>query len=77
MHFYFQKAHLQEVADKLFPRLQVFLKGNRGFIKENNATNLIVFEALLLLTVAQAFKANAYKGRKGGLLWTPKVQNII
>ena len=77
MHFCFQNAHLQEVADKLFPRLQVFLKGNIGFIKDNNDTNLIVFEALLLLTVEQVFKANAYKGRKRGLLWTPKVQNII
>ena len=28
-HFHFCKVHLQEVADKLWPRLQCFLRGHR------------------------------------------------
>ena len=32
-HFHFQKVHLQEVADKLWPRLQCFLIGHRGSFK--------------------------------------------
>ena len=35
-HFCFCKVHLQEGADKLWPRLQCFLRGHRGSIKVNN-----------------------------------------
>ena len=51
MHFCFCKACLQEVADKLWPRLQVFLSGNRGSIKVNNDTYLLPYETLLLLVI--------------------------
>ena len=51
MHFCFCKAHLQEVADKLWPRLQCFLSGHRGSIKVNNGTYSLPYETLLLLVL--------------------------
>ena len=46
-HFHFCKVHLQEVADKLWPRLQCFLRGHRGSIKVNNGTySLQTFQIL-------------------------------
>ena len=50
-HFCFQKVHLQEVADKLWPRLQSFLIGHRGSIKVNNGTYSLPYETLLLLVL--------------------------
>ena len=48
-HFRFHKIHLQEVADKLWPRLQCFLRGHRGSIKVNNGTYSLPYETLCLL----------------------------
>ena len=50
-HFCFCKVHLQEVADKLWPRLQCFLRGHRGSIKVNNGTYSLPYETLLLLVL--------------------------
>ena len=50
-HFRFRKVHLQEVADKLWPRLQCFLRGHRGSIKVNNGTYSLPYETLLLLVL--------------------------
>ena len=50
-HFGFRKVHLQEVADKLWPRLQCFLRGHRGSIKVNNGTYSLSYETLLLLVL--------------------------
>ena len=50
-HFHFQKVHLQEVADKLWPRLQCFLIGHRGSIKVNNCIYSLPYETLLLLVL--------------------------
>jgi hypothetical protein len=50
-HFCFRKVHLQEVADKLWPRLQCFLTGHRGSIKVNNGTYFLPYENLLLLVL--------------------------
>ena len=53
MHWYFHfcNVHLQEVADKLWPRLQCFLRGHRGSIKVNNGTYSLPYETLLLLVL--------------------------
>ena len=50
-HFHFCKVHLQEVADKLWPRLQCFLRGHRGSIKVKNGTYSLPYETLLLLVL--------------------------
>ena len=50
-HFCFCKDHLQEVADKLWPRLQCFLRGQRGSIKVNNGTYSLPYKTLLLLVL--------------------------
>ena len=50
-HFCFCNIHLQEVADKLWPRLQCFLRGHRGSIKVNNGTYSLPYETLLLLVL--------------------------
>jgi hypothetical protein len=50
-HFHFCKIHLQEVADKLIPRLQCFLRGHRGSIKVNDGTYSLSYETLLLLVL--------------------------
>ena len=50
-HFCFCKAHLQEVADKLWLRLKCFLRGHRGSIKVNNGTYSLPYETLLLLVL--------------------------
>ena len=50
-HFCFCKVHLQEVADKLWPRLQCFLRGHRGSIKVKNGTYSLPYETLLLLVL--------------------------
>ena len=51
MHFHFCKAHLHEVADNIWPRLHVFLCGNRSSIKMNNGTYSPPYETLLLLVL--------------------------
>ena len=51
MHFCFCKAHLQEVADKLWPRLQVVISGNRGPINMNNGTYPLHYMTLLFLVL--------------------------
>ena len=51
MHFCFCKAHLQEVADKLWPRLQCFLSGYKSSMKVNNGTYSLPYETLLLLVL--------------------------
>ena len=50
-HFCFCNIHLQEVADKLRPTLQCFIRGHRGSIKVNNGTYSLPFEALFLLVL--------------------------
>jgi hypothetical protein len=47
-NFCFCNIHLQEVADKLWPRLQCFLRGHRGSIKVNNGTYSLPYETILL-----------------------------
>ena len=70
MQFCFCKGHLQEVADKLWPRLQVFLTGNRGSIKVNNGTYSLPHDTLYFPCTLQAVKAKVYKEGNGGLLKT-------
>jgi hypothetical protein len=73
-HFHFHKAHLQEVADKLWPRLQFFLRGHRGSIKVNNGTYTLPYETLLLLVLYRLSRPRYIrKGKEwnGGLLWNP------
>ena len=50
-HFHFCKVHLQEVADKLWPRLQCFYRGHRGSIKVNNGTYSLPYKTLFLLVI--------------------------
>ena len=50
-HFHFCKDHLQEVAEKLWPRLQCFLRGHRSSIKVNNGSYSLPYEILLLLVL--------------------------
>ena len=50
-HSQFHKVHLQEVVDKLWPRLQCFLICHRSSIKVNNGTNSLPYETLLLLVL--------------------------
>ena len=50
-HFCFCKVLLQEVADKLWLRLQCFLIGHRGSIKVNNGTYSLPYETILLLVL--------------------------
>ena len=50
-HLHFHKVHLQEVADKLWPRLQCFLRSHRGSIKVINGTYSLPYETLLLLVL--------------------------
>ena len=76
MHFCFGKAHLQEVADKLWPRLQCFLSGHRGSIKVNYGTYSLPYENFLLFLHYRLSMPRRIRNGNGGLLWTPQVQNI-
>jgi hypothetical protein len=49
--FCFCKVHLHEVADKLWLRLQCFIRGHRGSIKVNNGTYSLPYETILLLVL--------------------------
>ena len=49
--YHFCKVYLQEVADKLSPGLQCFLRGHRGSIKVNTGTYSLPYETLLLLVL--------------------------
>ena len=50
-HFWFCKVHLQEAADKLWPRLKCFLSSHRGSIKVNNGTYSLTYETIFLLVL--------------------------
>ena len=50
-HFHFCNFHLQDVAEKLWPRLQCFVICHRGSIKVNNDTYSLPYETLLLLVL--------------------------
>ena len=51
MHFCLFKVHLQEVGEKLWPRLQCFLSCHRASIKVNSGTYSLPYETLLLLVL--------------------------
>jgi hypothetical protein len=48
-HFRFRKPHLQEVADKLWPRLREYLAGSKTFILFNNGNYSAPYETLFLM----------------------------
>ena len=65
-HFCFQKVHLQEVADKLWPRLQCFLVGHRDSIKVNKGTYSLPYETLLLLVLYRLSRPRRIRKETGG-----------
>jgi hypothetical protein len=50
-HFLFRKVHLQEVADKLWPRLLCYLDGEKGKILFGDGHFSAPYETLLLLVL--------------------------
>ena len=48
-HFRFRKPHLQEVANKLWPRLREYLVGSKTFIIFNNGNYSAPYETLFLM----------------------------
>ena len=67
-HFCFCKVHLQEVADKLCPGLQCFLRGHRDSIKVNNGTYSLPYETLLLLVLYRLSRPRRIRKEMEGFL---------
>ena len=50
-HFQFRKVHLQEVANQLWPRLQIYLSCHKVAVKVENGKYSLPYETLLLLVL--------------------------
>jgi hypothetical protein len=75
-HFCCCKVHLQEGADKLWQRLQCFLRGHRGSIKVNNGTYSLPYETLLLLVLYRLSRPRHIRKEMEGFFGIHKSKNI-
>ena len=76
-HFCFCKVHLHEVADKLWPRLQCFIRGHRGSIKVNNGTYSPPYNTILLLVLYRLSRPRHIRKEMEGFFGIHKSKNQV
>ena len=75
LHFRFRKADLQDVANRLWPRLTEYLGDNPERVAVINRYNM-PYETLFLLVLYRFFASKTSPERNGGLLRHAKVQDF-
>ena len=70
-HYRFQKRHFQEVADKIWPRVQECLVGDKVAATYDSGNYSAPYESLFLMVLLRfsRLRTKAYQAQDGDLLW--------